>query len=81
MFIRRWIWCKKITPEDAQHLIKALRGTYKVTMNVSGTKLCGLNFKWDYTQGYVDVYMENYVIILPDKLNHPLPKMLQYLPH
>lgn len=54
---------------------------YKYTVDWSGSDFCGLHFDWNYSQGYVDVSMPNYVKNTLAKLNHVPIKYPQYSPH
>ena len=47
----------------------------------SGENFCGLNFKWNYNKGYVDMSMPKYVAKSLAKFNHKLPKKTQHAPY
>ena len=63
------------------HLIKALQTNYEITIDWRGEHFCGLNLDWNYKQGYVDISMEDYVILALQKLQHKFPKRPQLAPH
>ena len=52
---------KYYSKDDATHLIDALKSKYKLTIDWAGEYYCGLTFKWNYAQGYVDVTMPGYI--------------------
>ena len=72
---------KYFNNEDAEHLVRALKDAYEITIDRSGTKFCGMNISWNYERGYVDVNMPQYVQKMLDKLQHPPPKRPQHAPH
>ena len=67
--------------QDAEHLIQALQSKYIITMDYSGKKFCGLDITWDYTNGWVDIAMTNYVKKTLKKLRHTTPTRAQHAPH
>ena len=46
---------------DKEHLCNALKQKYEITTDMSGKIFCGLTLDWNYTYGYVDVSMPNFV--------------------
>ena len=72
---------KYFSREDADHLINALRSTYNITIDWTGSLYCGLTLKWNYAEGWVDIYMPEYVIRALTKFNHPAPTKPQHAPH
>ena len=66
---------------DAQHLISALRDKYDITVDKKGTHFCGLNLAWNYTHGYVDISMKDYVKKTLNKLNYKCTTSRQLAPH
>ena len=48
---------KYFSQKDAQHLFNALRQAYEISVNYEGDKYCGLNIKWNYKEGFVDISM------------------------
>ena len=66
--------------DDANHLISALQAKYKITIDKKGQNFCGLNLKWNYARGYVDISMDGFVKNLLSKLNHQ-PRKKQFAPH
>ena len=67
--------------EDSQHLIKSLQDKYTITKDFVGKKICGLDLKWDYINGWVDVSMDNFVKKTLKKLNFNPDNRKQYAPH
>ena len=47
--------------DDANHLLDALRKSYKITVDWKGQNYCGLTINWNYKEGYVDISMPGYV--------------------
>ena len=66
---------------DAQHLISALKAKYDITVDKKGENFCGLNLKWNYTHGYVDISMPQYVQNTLRKLNYKTTIKRQLAPH
>ena len=66
---------------DKEHLCNALKQKYDITIDTSGKKFCGLTLNWNYTYGYVDVCMPNFVQKTLDKLNYKPSTKNQYAPH
>ena len=52
---------KYYSKADADHLLTALRQTYKITTDWTGTHYYGLTLKWNYDGGYVDISMPGYI--------------------
>ena len=67
--------------QDAQHLMKALKNKYDITVDKKGTNFCGLNLNWNYTHGYVDISMKDYVEKTLHKLNYKCTNKNQMAPH
>jgi len=42
-------------------------------VNYDGDKYCGLNIKWNYKEGFVDISMPSYVPKMLQKFNHQPP--------
>ena len=66
---------------NLNHLIKALKQHYEITVDMSGKHFCGLCLEWNYPCGYVDISMPNYVNKKFKKSNHQKPTRPQYAPH
>ena len=67
--------------EDAHHLLDALRDNYKISIDWQGTNYCGLIFKWNYDQHYVDVTMPGYIAKVLDRYQHKQPPKPVWSPH
>ena len=67
--------------EDADHLIAALQEKYIVTTDFTGKNFCGLDIVWNYTHGYVDISMNNFVEKTLKKLQHKPATRKQHAPH
>ena len=72
---------KYYNKEDAYHLLDALRDNYKISIDWEGKHYCGLTFKWDYTDKYVDVTMPGYIAKTLDRYQHKRPRNPVYSPH
>ena len=65
--------------EDLNHLIKALKENYEITVDMEGRQFCGLQLDWNYKAGYVDISMPGYVqkkiknSITPSRIVHNMP--------
>ena len=66
---------------DADHLINALQHKYKITTNWTGSLYCSLILHWNYKEGWVEIYIPNYVIRVITNFNHPTPHKSQHAPH
>ena len=47
--------------DDKNHLIKALRDKFSITVDNTGANFCGLHLDWNYTHGHVDISMPGFV--------------------
>ena len=56
--------------KDVEHLINTLRKHYEISIDKTGQNYCGLTFEWHYNEGYVDVFIPNYVKNELDKYQH-----------
>ena len=72
---------KYFNKEDKDHLCSALKEKYDITTDMSGKNFCGLTLNWNYSHGYVDVSMPNFVKKTLEKLNYTPNKSKQYAPH
>ena len=52
---------KYVGEDHAQHLITTLQLLYRITIDWTGTKYCGLMLEWDYFARTVHVSMPGYV--------------------
>ena len=66
---------------DLQHLIKALKAHYEITIYMEGRNFCGLQLEWNYGAGYVDILMPKYVQKKLNKFRYSPPTRPQYAPH
>ena len=72
---------KYFSKDDIQHFQDSLADHFKFHLDWKGENYIGLNLKWNYTQGYVDISMPNYVDKILHRLCHPPPTSPQYSPH
>ena len=72
---------KLFTKANLNHLLNALQQYYTISVDTTGYYYCGLNIKWKYDKGYVDIYIPGYVQKSLQKNQHMLSKKAQYAPH
>ena len=72
---------KCFTKDDADHLLNALRQSYKISVDWTCRNYRGLAMDWNYEKGFVDISMPNYVPKALHRFQHPPPSKLQYSPH
>ena len=72
---------KFFSKEDALHLISSLKKNYEISQDWSGTNYCGLQIKWNYRKGFVDISMPKYVQNALAKYQHKPPSKPQYAPY
>ena len=73
---------KYVGKEHAEHLIQTLKeANYKITTDWEGTKFCGIDLKWDYENGTVDLSMNDYVEKALQRFEHPNPNKPEDSPH
>jgi hypothetical protein len=61
------------TKKDAQHLLDAIAANYPVKADWTGTKYIGIDLKWNYTDGEVQLSMEGYVPKALKEFQHQPP--------
>jgi hypothetical protein len=71
---------KYTNEQDVHHLINALLKKYKLSVDWTGTLYCGLHLAWNYTDGYVDISMPDYIPTALKKFNHTPPLKPQHAP-
>ena len=67
--------------EDTTHLIQAPQEIIFNSTDFTGKKFCGLDITCNYTHGYVDITMNNFVRKTLQKLQHQPTKRKQHAPH
>jgi hypothetical protein len=67
--------------EHAEHLITTLQLLYKITIDWSGTKYCGLTLDWNYVERVVLMSMPGYVEKALVRFQSTPPKRPQHSPH
>ena len=63
------------------HLLNALKQTYEISVDLTGSDYCGLKIEWNYEAGYVDISMPGYIMRLLHKFQHKPPSHPQHAPH
>ena len=64
---------KYVGTENVEHLIRALRDMYTITVDWQGALYLGLTIKWDYTNGKVTISMPGYIAAVLRRFQHPIP--------
>ena len=72
---------KYFTKADVDHLLNALRSHHNITTDCTGNNYCGLTFAWNYSDGYVDISMPQYITKALHCFKHKPPEKPQYAPH
>jgi hypothetical protein len=72
---------KYIGEEHLQHLYNALQiEMYDIVEDQTGNLYCGINLKWNYDKGYVDLAMLQYLMKQLTHYAHPAPNKPQHCP-
>jgi hypothetical protein len=72
---------KYIGEGNLQHLYNTcLKETYKIVKNRAGKLYCGINLKWKYNKGYLNLSMPNYIMKQLTCYAHPAPDRPQNCP-
>ena len=72
---------KYFSSADLDHLITALKTAFDISIDKEGNQYCGLHLRWNYSEGYVDISMPEFVYKTLEKLQHPPPVKEQHSPH
>ena len=67
--------------QDAQHLLDTIGQTYKYIIDWEGKNYCGLALDWNYSDGYLDISMPDYVKHMLVKLQLQPQVTPQYSPY
>ena len=65
---------------DAEHLIASLKEGYKMSIEWTAERYCGLILKWDYNKRTCDISMPGYIERALTRFRHPFPKKPQHNP-
>ena len=71
---------KYTNKEDADHLIAAMNSKYPFKVDWEAKQFIGINMKWDYEKGEVELSMDGYVEQALKELQHAIPKQHHYAP-
>ena len=52
---------KYVNKKNADHLVAALKGKYKISKNLTGSLYCGIDIRWDYKNRTLDLGMPGYI--------------------
>jgi hypothetical protein len=66
---------------DAEHLMNALKQTYEVTEDCTGSRYLGLTINWDYDKRTCDLSMPGYIERALQRFQHPSPRRPEHSPH
>ena len=58
-----------------------MKEDYKITVDWKEEYFCGLNLDWNYQQGHVDISMDDYIIMVQQKLQDTFPRRSQLSLH
>ena len=72
---------KYIGKENADRLIQSLQKLYTISINWTGSLLCGLTIDWDYAARTCSISMPKYLQSALQKFQHPAPTRPQHTPH
>ena len=72
---------KYFSKEDADHLLESLGKHYTYTVDWKGQNFCGFKIDWDYSNGFVDISMPNYIKDILLRFLHQTPKKPEHSPH
>ena len=65
---------KYASKQDADHLLQALRVKYIISTDWDASLYIGITLDWNYTAGYVDLFMPKYVARALHKFQQTLQK-------
>ena len=65
---------------DAEHLLESLKTGYKMSIDWTAERYCGLILKWDYNKRTCDISMPGYIERALTRFRHPFPKKPQHNP-
>ncbi len=72
---------KYIGKDTLQHLYNSLRAeAYDIVEDRASDLYCGINLKWNYAKGYVDLFMPTYVMKQLTRYSHPTSIKPQHCP-
>jgi hypothetical protein len=72
---------KYIGKNTLQHLYDSLRNeAYNIVEDHTGDLYCGINLKWNYAKGYVNLSMPKHVMKQLTRYSHPVPLKPQNCP-
>jgi hypothetical protein len=72
---------KIMNKQDAEHLIKALKKSYQITLDREATNYIGLTVEWDYANGKVHTHMTGYLPKAMTRFKHETLNKIQNSPH
>ena len=52
---------KYVNKHNADHLVAALKGKYKISKDWTGILYCGIDLRWDYTNRTLYLVMPGYI--------------------
>ncbi len=72
---------KYIGKDTLQHLYNSFRAkAYNIVEDRAGEQYCGINLKWNYAKGYVNLSMPKYIMKQLTHYSHPMPLKPQHCP-
>ena len=61
---------KYVNKKNANHLVAALKGTYKISEDWTGRLYCSIDLRWDYTKRTLNLGMPGYIITQLQQYKH-----------
>jgi hypothetical protein len=72
---------KYISKDTLEHLYNSLRAeAYNIVKDRASDLYCGINLKWNYPKGYVNLSMPKYIMKQLTCYSHPTPLKPQHCP-
>ena len=72
---------KYFNTDDAHHLITSIQKYYQCHIDWSGQHYIGFTIDWNYTKGFVDISLSNYIKHLLKRFGYMSSNKPQYSPH
>ncbi len=67
--------------KHVHHLLNAIKADYQVEVDWDRGLYCGIELKWNYEKGYVDISMPGYIKKQLTRYAHPHPKHRRNSPY
>ena len=67
--------------ENVEHLLRALRDMYTITVDWKGALYVGITIVWDYANGKVTISIPGYIAVVLRQFQYLMPSRSQHSPH